>query len=83
MFLDNAAAGGLLLSQGCPGRARLDCTGRHPQNHREIAMKGDEGTLQFLNKSLKVELTAIDPYVRHARRHPNWGLGALVVARQG
>ena len=83
MFLDNAAGGGLLLFQRRPGRARLDCAGRHPHNHREIAMKGDERTLQFLHKALKVELSAIDRYVLHVRRHQNGGLEALVDARQG
>ncbi|MGC9237015.1 MAG: hypothetical protein ACP5GF_08935 [Thiomonas sp.] len=82
MFLDNAAAGGLLLFQNCLGRARLDCAGRHPHNHREIAMKGDERALQFLHKALKVELSATDPYVLHVRRHQNEGLGALAGARQ-
>jgi len=83
MFLDNATADGLLLSLACPGRARLDCADRHPHNHREIAMKGDERALQFLSKALKVERTAIDPYVLHVRRHQNGGLEALVDARQG
>jgi len=46
-------------------------------------MKGDERALQFLNKALKVERTAIDRSVLHVRRHQNGGLGAMVDARQG
>ncbi len=40
-------------------------------------MKGDAGVIDYLNKALRSELTAISQYWLHYRLQDNWGYGKL------
>ncbi len=40
-------------------------------------MKGDPGVIEYLNKALRSELTAINQYWLHYRLQDDWGLGRL------
>lgn len=40
-------------------------------------MKGDPGVIEYLNKALRAELSAVSQYWLHYRLQEDWGLGKL------
>jgi bacterioferritin len=46
-------------------------------------MKGDKGVIDYLNKALRSELTAVSQYWLHYRLQANWGYGKLAKKSRG
>ena len=59
----------IIDAPGAPGRIAV--------NRRSKAMKGEPGVIDYLNKALRHELTAINQYWLHYRLLDNWGYKSL------
>ena len=46
-------------------------------------MKGDQGVIDYLNKALRAELTAVSQYWLHYRLQDDWGYGRLAKKTRG
>jgi bacterioferritin len=51
--------------------------GRHRRRHQEQEMKGDPKVIEYLNRGLRSELTAVNQYWIHYRLLDNWGFKSL------
>src|SRR5215470_16391834 len=73
--------GGIAKAADCPiYRAERLAGSRHGANNvgnTEHNMRGDPGVIEFLNKALRHELTAVNQYWLHYRLLDNWGYRSL------
>ena len=53
------------------------------QDRKGHAMKGDQGVIDYLNKALRAELTAVSQYWLHYRLQEDWGYGRLAKKTRG
>jgi bacterioferritin len=50
---------------------------RQPRDARKLKMKGDAKVVEYMNRGLRSELTAVSQYWLHYRLLDNWGLNGL------
>src|SRR6478672_7858142 len=58
---------------GAAGKFRVNFLESEPWPNRSVVMKGDAKVVEFLNKALRHELTAVNQYWLHYRLLDNWG----------